>query len=151
VGCGPCLLHHPEQLRLLRQDQGLMLGAVEEALRYENPISRQPRWVQQEVEMGGCQMREAEIVMLMLGGANRDPLQFDDLDRFDIRRQNNRHLAFGMGIHFCVGAPLARLEGLVAIGTVLRRIPDLKLAGETADWDTNKPNARLLRSLPVVF
>jgi hypothetical protein len=67
VGCGPCLLHHPEQLRLLRQDQGLMLGAVEEALRYESPISRQPRRVRQEVEMGGCQMREAEIIMLMLG------------------------------------------------------------------------------------
>jgi cytochrome P450 len=145
------LLKHPEQLKRLRQDPSLMHGAIEEILRFESPLSRQPRRVRQEVELGGCRMREGEIVMQMIAAANRDPLQFHDPDRFDISRQSNRHLAFGMGIHYCVGAPLARLEGPIAIGSVLRRMPRLELANECADWDTSRPSARLLRSLPVVF
>jgi cytochrome P450 len=143
------LLQHPGQLALLRADPALMPGAIEEMLRYESPVQRQPRRVTEAVELGGQQLQPGQIVMQFLHGANRDPQQFPAPDDFDIRRANNRHLAFGNGVHFCVGAPLARVEGPIAISTVLRRMPNLRLLRPGADWDIGKPNSRLLHSLWV--
>ena len=142
------LLQHPEQLEQLRQDPSLMPSAIEEMLRYESPVARQPRLIVQDVSLGGQALRQGQMAFQFLNAANRDPAYFTDPDRFDLRRTNNRHLAFGLGVHFCVGAPLARLEGPIAIGAVLRRMPKLELAGP-AEWDISKPNSRLLRSLPV--
>ena len=90
------------------------------------------------------------MVMQFVNAANRDAAHFPDPDRFDVRRANNRHIAFGQGLHFCIGAPLARLEGPLALGAVLQRWPHLALADDHADWDISKPNSRLLRSLRVV-
>lgn len=143
------LLRHPAQLQQLRQEPTLMPSAIEEMLRYESPVARQPRRILQDVTLGGQQLRQGQIVFQFLNAANRDPAYFPDPDQFDLRRPNNRHLAFGQGIHFCVGAPLARLEGPIAIGAVLRRMPNLRLTSDADDWDTTKPNSRLLRSLLV--
>src|SRR5262249_4868470 len=101
-----------------------------------------------DVTLGGQPLRKGQMAMQFVNAANRDPAYFSDPDRFDLRRANNKHLAFGNGVHFCVGAPLARLEGPIAIGSALRRLQNLRLAGE-ADWDISKPNSRLLKTLPL--
>ena len=144
------LLHNPEQLQQLRQDPSLMPGAIEEMLRFESPVARQPRFIKQDVTLGGQSLRQGQMAFQFLNAANRDEAYFPDPDRFDIRRPNNRHMAFGQGVHFCIGAPLARLEGPIAIAAVLRRMPNLRLANDVADWDITKPNSRLLRTLPVL-
>ncbi|MEP7355626.1 MAG: cytochrome P450 [Anaerolineales bacterium] len=144
------LLQHPEQLQQLRDDPALMPGAIEEILRFESPVTRQPRRIKQDTTLGGQPLPAGKLAMQFLNAANRDPNYFPNPDHFDIRRQNNRHLAFGQGVHFCIGAPLARLEGPIAIGDVLRRMPNLRLAQAGADWDISKPNSRLLKSLPVL-
>jgi pimeloyl-[acyl-carrier protein] synthase len=143
------LLRHPEQLRQLQQDSSMMPSAIEEMLRFESPVARQPRLIKQDVTLRGQELRRGQIAFQFLNAANRDPAYFADPDDFDLRRPNNRHLAFGQGIHFCIGAPLARLEGPIAIAAVLRRMPNLRSASDVDDWDTSKPNSRLLRSLPV--
>jgi len=142
------LLRHPEQLELIRQKSELMPAAVEEILRYESPLQRQTRVVKDDVEFHGKQMRKGQIVFAMVGAANRDPLVFRDPNRFDILREENRHIAFGFGIHFCLGAPLARLEAPLALDAIFRRFPGLHLATATIEW---KPTAALrgLKSLPV--
>ena len=126
-----------------------MPGAIEEMLRVESPVARQPRLIRQDVTLGGQLLRQGQLAFQFLNAANRDPAYFPDPDRFDLRRPNNRHLAFGLGVHFCVGAPLARLEGPIAIAAVLRRMPRLQPASDVDDWDISKPNSRLLRSLLV--
>jgi cytochrome P450 len=145
------LLHHPDEWRRLQNDPSLLTPAIEEILRYESPVARQPRLMKQDAEMGGKTMRQGEMVFQMLNSANRDPAYFDDPDRFDIRRQKNRHVAFGLGIHFCVGAPLARAEGQIVFTTVMARLPKITLVEEKPDWDVHKPNSRMLKTLPVVF
>ena len=145
------LLRHPDQWRLLQDDPSLLTSAIEEILRYESPVARQPRLMKQEAEMGGKQMRQGEMVFQMLNAANRDPAYFADPDRFDIRRQKNRHIAFGVGVHFCVGAPLARTEGQIVFSTVMARLPKIRLVEEKPDWDLQKPNSRMLKTLPVLF
>lgn len=145
------LLSHPEQLEQLRADPTLMPAAIEEILRYESPVARQPRRITQEVTLGGQLLRAGQMAFQFLNAANRDPAYFAEPDQFDLRRRNNRHLAFGQGIHFCLGAPLARVEGPLAIAATLRRLPTLSLRDAAADWDTGKANSRLLRSLPVTF
>ena len=89
------------------------------------------------------------MVFQMLNAANRDPEHFDDPDRFDIQREKGPHLAFGQGTHFCVGATLARREGFIAIGTVIKRLPKLRLVDPNPDWDVAKRNSRVLKSLRV--
>jgi cytochrome P450 len=127
------LVNYPLNIEELESKPALMPAAVEEILRYESPIQRAWRRVTQDVRIGGKQIRAGELVFLMLGSANRDPLQFPDPDRFDIRRGDNRHVAFGFGVHFCIGAPLARVEAPIAIATVLRRLRNIRLE-KPVEW-----------------
>jgi hypothetical protein len=145
------LLRHPEQWQLLQNDPALLTSAIEEILRYESPIARQPRLMKQDGEMGGKPIHAGEMVFQMLNAANRDPAHFADPDRFDIRRQRNRHIAFGWGIHFCVGAPLARAEGHIVFSTVMERLPAIRLVEDKPNWDLQKPSTRMLKTLPVQF
>lgn len=145
------LLRYPDQWELLKNDPSLLSSTIEEALRYESPVARQPRLMKQDTEMGGKHIRQGELVFQMLNAANRDPAYFADPDRFDIRRKNNRHIAFGLGIHFCVGAALARAEGHIVFSTVTERLPDIRLVDEKPNWDLQKPNSRMLKTLPVRF
>jgi cytochrome P450 len=122
------LLQHPTQLEFLRQQPGLIRNAVEETLRYDGPVERATmRFAAEDVEVGGQNIRRGDAVSLVLAAADRDPAQFEYPDRFDLRRSNHRHLGFGLGIHYCLGAPLARLEAEIAFATLLRRLPELKL------------------------
>lgn len=128
------LLQYPGQARALRDNPSLSATAVEEFLRFESPLQHQVRTAREDIEIDGRRIRQGQRVLLMLGAANRDPAQFCDPDRLDIGRAENRHVAFGHGIHFCLGAPLARLEGQVAIPTLLRRLPRLALVGGPLEW-----------------
>jgi cytochrome P450 len=123
------LLRHPDQLRLLRERPELGPSATEELLRYTTPLQRTSFLVTTEgIELGGVAIPEDGLVYVGLGSANRDPKRFECPERLDITRADNAHLAFGHGVHFCLGAPLARLEGTIVIGTLLRRFPDISLA-----------------------
>lgn len=124
------LLEHPDQMAILRDDPSLMEVGVEELLRWVSPIKNMARTVTRDVEWHGKTLHEGDQLMLMYPSANRDPEIFDDPDRFDVRRDPNPHLAFGIGTHFCLGASLARLELKVMFTELLRRLPDLHLAGD---------------------
>lgn len=141
------LLQHPDQLALLREEPDLISSAVEELLRFDGPIKVINRWVTQDTELAGQQIRAGERVYLVLSAANRDPAKFTDPDALDLRRSPNPHIAFGKGIHACLGAQLARLETRIAIGSVVRRLPGLRLAGELSYKESLA--ARALRRLPV--
>ncbi len=142
------LLRHPDQLRRLRDDPALIQTAVEELLRYDGPVQRSGRIPNTDVEIGGKTIPKGSLVSALIGAANRDPAQFPDPDRLDVARSDNRHIAFGWGIHFCLGAPLARVEGQIAINTLLRRKPALTLATETPEWRESSA-LRGLKALPV--
>ncbi len=144
------ILRHPDQLERLRQDPSLIETAIEEFLRFETPVQVTGRVAHEDVEVGGKTIRKGQPVGLLLGAANRDPEQFPDPDQLDIGRTPNRHDAFSFGIHFCVGAPLGRAEAAIAIGTVLRRLPNLKLVSTTPQWRPTMNN-RGLQTLPVTF
>jgi cytochrome P450 len=145
------LLSHPEQWERLKADRSLVKPALEEVLRYESPVSRQPRLMKRDVQLGQRVLAEGQMVFQMLGAANRDPAQFSDPAIFDIDRSPNRHIAFGQGIHFCIGAPLSRIEGEIVFHTLLDRLPTMRLADPRPSWDLAKANSRVLRSLPVTF
>jgi hypothetical protein len=145
------LLRNPEQLELLRNHPELLDSTIEESLRYESPVSRQTRLMKEDYTLNGQHLKKGQMVFQMLNAANRDPNYFSDPDTFDIRREKNRHIAFGQGIHFCVGATLARTEGFVAIGTLIRRLPKLRLVNPEADWDIQKRNSRVLKTLHLEF
>ncbi len=123
------LLNHPDQLARLHREPELIEPAVEELLRYDSPVQLTGRVALEALELGGQRVEPGQMVTLMLGAANRDPRVFADPGRLDLGRDPNPHLAFGRGIHFCLGAPLARLEGQIAIGALIRRFPGLRLAG----------------------
>jgi hypothetical protein len=144
------LLRHPEELERLRDHPSLIASAVEELLRYDSPVQATSRVAMTELEIDGTAIAKGEMVVTLLGAANRDPEQFPDPDRLDVTRRDNRHVAFGHGAHFCLGAPLARVEGQIAIDTVLGRLPELRLATDAPEW---RPTIILrgLQSLPVAF
>jgi pimeloyl-[acyl-carrier protein] synthase len=145
------VLSHPEQWRKLRENPLLLTSAIEEMLRFESPVARQPRVIQDDVELGGKKLLKGQVAFQMLNAANRDPAYFTDPDTFNIERQNNKHIAFGMGIHFCLGAGLARTEAQEVFKAILERLPNIRLTSEKADWDRHKPNSRMLHSLRVSF
>ncbi len=118
------LLRHPGERRRLQDDPGLIEPAVEEFLRYDSPVQLTDRVVTEEMEIDGRRVRKGEIVAVLLGAANRDPARFVDPDRLDLGRADNPHLSFSHGVHFCLGAALARLETQIAIQALLRRFPD---------------------------
>jgi cytochrome P450 len=124
------LIQHPEELQRLQADPSLIGGAVEEILRFDGPAQLTSRVATESVKMRGKQIEPGQVIIVSLGAANRDPAQFPDPDRLIISREPNRHLAFGFGIHYCLGAPLAVAEAQVAINTLLRRYPDPSLASE---------------------
>jgi cytochrome P450 len=128
------LLRHPDERKRLQDDLGLLPGAVEECLRFEPPIQLTDRAVVEPVELGGVRLERGMIVGALLAAANRDPEQFPDANRFDVGRAENRHLSFGLGNHFCLGASLARLEAQVALGALLRRFPDFTGPQEPPGW-----------------
>jgi pimeloyl-[acyl-carrier protein] synthase len=144
------LLQNPDQLQLLREQPDLMPSAIEELLRYESPIQYTVRVPQEDTSLRGKSIRQNESVIVVMGAANRDPERFPDPDRLDLRRPDNRHVAFAWASHFCFGAPLARVEGQVAFETILRRMPNLALTGEPLSWRSNL-SLRGLTSLPVTF
>jgi cytochrome P450 len=144
------MLQHPEQWQLLVDDPALATSAVEELLRYESPVQLTTRVAFADIEVGGVTIPRGTQNLILLGSANRDPAVFDDPDRLDIRRDVKRTMAFGMGIHFCLGSPLARMEGEIAFDTLVRTVPTLRLLSETPNW---RPGAVLhgLRELPVAL
>jgi cytochrome P450 len=144
------LLRHPAEMRRLRENPSLGASAIEELLRYDSPVQRTARMASEDVSINGQTIPKGEVVTLFMGAANRDPARFSDPDRLDIGRPDNRHLSFSHGIHFCLGAPLARAEGQIAIATLARRLPKLALATESPEF---RPSVTLrgLEALPVTF
>jgi cytochrome P450 len=147
------LLTHPEQMTLLKRNPTLIKSAVEEFLRYHSPFMLATRrWAREDIELGGKLIRRGDQVLISLSSANRDEKAFANPDTLDITREVNPHLAFGKGIHYCLGAPLARLEGQIGISTLLRRLPHLELLVDpgTLLW---RPGSlvRGLSHLPVMF
>ncbi|MFD5076477.1 cytochrome P450 [Streptomyces sp. NPDC058371] len=145
------LLRNPDQLAALRADRKLLPGAIEEILRHEGPLNIATyRYTTKPLQLGDVLVPEGEFVMISLASANRDGAKFPEPDRMDITRDPTGHLAFGYGIHYCVGAPLARMEGEIALGSLLDRFPRLALAREPEEL-TWRPSTlmRGLESLPV--
>ncbi|MBX3083987.1 MAG: cytochrome P450 [Anaerolineae bacterium] len=147
------LLQNPDQLALLRRDPSLIKSAMEELLRFCGPLeTATERYASTDIAIGGEIIPQGEMVLVGLASANRDPRQFENPEVLDITRQNNRHIAFGQGVHYCVGAPLARLETQIAFTTLLRRLPNLALNAdsEAIAW---RPSfvIRGLERLPVKF
>jgi cytochrome P450 len=151
IGNGLLALHrHPEQLRLLRDEPTLAANAVEELLRYDSSVQVTGRTALEDVaDLGDIRIEKGQSVLCLLGAANRDPAVYADPDRLDITRANVRPLSFGGGIHYCLGAQLARIEGEIAIATLLRRLPGLRLDdAEHPDWRQTFV-LRGLKSLPA--
>jgi len=145
------LLEHPDQMARFKDDPTLIPSAIEELLRYDSPVQWTARITNADVELGGREIPSGSMIIAAIGAANRDPSHFPDPDRLDIARPDNRHVSFGFGIHFCLGAPLARVEGQIALGTLLHRMPDLALqTGATLDWRESSA-LRGLKGLPVTF
>lgn len=144
------LLAHPGERKRLADDAALAESAVEELLRWDGPVQLTERVVAEDLEFAGRRMRRGQLVWLLLASANRDPAAFPEPDRLDLGRRDNRHLAFGQGAHFCLGAPLASLEAQIALGTLVRRFPDLDGPLEPPGW---KPSAVLRgpTALPLVL
>jgi len=144
------LLRHPEEFAELRADLSALPSAVEELLRYESPIQQTARVAPDGFLLAGKPIRPKQAVISVLGAANRDPVRFPEPERLDLRRQDNRHLAFGSAAHYCFGAPLARVEAQIAFSAIIRRLPNLALASTGLVWRRNT-TFRGLESLPVTF
>ena len=144
------LLQHPEQLQHLRDKPGLVFSAIEEIMRYDNPVQITYRSAIEDAEISGKQIHKGDLINSILGAANRDLERYTEPDRFDITRNEGRHLNFGLGIHFCIGASLVRLEAEIAFNTILRRFPNLQLATDQLEWQEH-PIFRGLKALPLNF
>lgn len=151
------LLQNPGEMQKLKDDPSLIETAVEEFLRFNSPIQTTSRFATEDMEIGGHRISEGDLIRLYIGAANRDPARFPEPDRLDITRQDNRHVSLALGPHFCLGAALARLEGQIAIGTILRRLSGIRLESpfssesRLADFKwRNNPIFHGLESLPVI-
>jgi len=145
------LLRNPTAMERLRADPSIIPSAVEELLRYESPSQHTARLAPEDVELGGKLISKRQAVIAVMGAANRDPERFPDPDRLDIERKDNRHVAFGWAAHFCFGAHLARLEGQIALSTILRRLPHLTLDSSAPLMWRHNLGLRGLIALPVLF
>ncbi len=145
------LIQHPEQRELLQQNPALADSAIEELLRYTSPLDMaSQRFAREDIRVDSTTIQQGDVVIAVLGSANHDESQFPDPDTFDITREPNRHVALGQGVHFCLGAPLARLEGQIALTTLFRRFPNLRLATEPASLRWRKSLiVRGLEELPL--
>jgi cytochrome P450 len=132
-----CLLENPDQLARLRAEPDLLPSAIEEVLRYRSPLQWMLRTPRRDVELHGRVIPAGKLVLAVIGSANRDPRHFADPNRFDIAREENPHIAFGHGLHFCLGAPLARLEARIALADLLARMDRIVLASD-APWEPRK-------------
>ena len=129
------LLRHPGEMKRLRDEPGMIKVAVEELLRFDGPLGMATeRYAREDVEVAGTVIRRGELVYAVLASANRDERQFSEPDRLDLTREPNKHLAFGLGVHYCLGAPLARLEGHIAIGALVSRFPNLRMTRRPLRW-----------------
>lgn len=144
------LMQHREQLEKLQAQPALIASAIDEMLRYDNPVQITYRSALEDANIKGKLIRKGDLVNTIIGSANRDPERFTHPNRFDINRSEGRHLGFGIGIHFCIGAPLVRLEAEIGFETILRRFPKISLATETLEWQEH-PIFRGLKSLPVAL
>jgi cytochrome P450 len=143
------LLRHPDQLQRLRENRDLLPTAIEELMRYDSPLQLFERTATEDVEIGGVTVPRGQKIAALLGAANHDPAVFDDPGTLDVGRVDNPHISFGAGIHFCIGAPLARVELQASFGALLDRTSSLELGGEPV----RRPEfvIRGLRTLPIVF
>ena len=144
------LLQHPDQLQRLHAEPALIQSAIEEFLRYDGPSNSMVRLVANDHELGGKALQQGQRVFAMINAANRDPRQFDQPHALDLGRRPNRHLTFGQGVHFCLGAPLARLEARICIGELVARFPQMRAGSQPAQWI----DAMIMRgpeSLPLVL
>jgi cytochrome P450 len=144
------LMRHPDQWERLRRDPSLIVKATEELLRYDGPVKRAPRIAAEDFELGGKTIRRSERVLIVLSSANRDPRQYSEPDTLDITRYPNPHVAFGGGIHHCLGANLARLEGQEALKALVQRFPPFRLGTEKLAYQPLL-NLRALAGLPVAW
>jgi len=147
------LLTHPDELKVLKREPGLIGSAIEELLRYDAPQQIRARVAAADTEIAGVRIRKGEVVLLALASGNRDPARFHAPDDLDICRQDNRHLSFGLGIHRCFGLALARLEAEIAILNLLQRMPNLRLTvpAEQLRWPVSGLHQRGLAELPLAF
>jgi hypothetical protein len=144
------LLKNPQQTAELREKPEMIRSAVEELLRFESPVQFTARVLKEDIEVCGQRIPKGWTILCMLGAANRDPKQFKEPNQLNLGRLNNQHLAFGAGLHFCIGAQLARLEGQLAILNLVQRFPEMKLAGPRPEWASTF-GLRGLNSLPVIM
>jgi cytochrome P450 len=144
------LLQHPQETAELRENPEMIRSAVEELLRFESPVQFTARVLKEDIEVCGQHIRKGWSILCMLGAANRDPKRFKEPNRLDLKRLNNQHLAFSAGPHACIGAQLARLEGQIAIQSLVQRFPQMKLAGLRPEWASTF-GFRGLKSLPVLL
>jgi cytochrome P450 len=146
-----CLFEAPDVMDRVRQDLSLVPGCVEETLRLRSPVQSTRRWATRATMLGGEAIRAGQLLLVWLGAANRDPSVFPDPDRFDPTRHPNHHLAFAQGPHFCLGAPLARLEAKIALTAILRRLSDLRRADDQPLEPSDGPLIHGVQQLPVRF
>lgn len=144
------LLRNQDQLERLRQDSSLARTAVEEVLRYDSPVQMTGRTALEDIDVDGVVVKKGQQAVILLASANRDSAQFDNPDRFDVGRTPNPHISFSQGIHFCLGAPLARVEGQAALATIARRLKKMELQVEQPEYKENIV-LRGLAALPVSF
>lgn len=146
------LLRHPDQLQAVMADRSLLENTLEEIVRYDGPVQLTNRIVMEDTELRGVKLRKGQMVYLIRGAANRDPERFPDPDRFDIRRDTRGHVGYGAGIHYCIGATLARAEGDIAFTAVFDRLPRLRLASDDAvAWRADNLQFRGLGKLKLRF